>query len=80
MEKVTLFRTEHIIRTLHDLLMCWFPPPLRSGGNARVEQLTPDSPSAPLRGEPGVRDRCPSGTAQLAHSASGPLSICSNGF
>jgi len=38
-----------------------FPPPLRSGGNAAVEQRTPDFPSAPLRGEPGVRDRCPSG-------------------
>ena len=24
-------------------------------------------PFAPLRGEPGVRDRCPPGTAQLAH-------------
>jgi hypothetical protein len=37
------------------------PDSLRSGGNAAVEQRTPDSPSAPLRGEPGVRDRCPSG-------------------
>ena len=38
-----------------------FPPPLRSGGNARVAQLTPDSPSAPLRGEPGVRTDAPPG-------------------
>ena len=45
----------------------WFSPPLRSGENAAVEQRTPDFPSAPLRGEPGVRDRCPSGTAQLPH-------------
>jgi len=45
------------------------PPSASLGGNAAVEQRTPDFPSAPLRGEPGVRDRCPSGTAQLPHYA-----------
>jgi hypothetical protein len=50
-----------------------FPPPLRSGGNAAIEQRTPGSPPAPLRGEPGVRDRCHSGTAQLPHSPLAPL-------
>jgi len=43
------------------LLSNTFHPPLRSGGNARVAQLTPDSPSAPLRGEPGVRTDAPPG-------------------
>ena len=42
---------------------------IRDKKHAAVEQRTPDFPSAPLRGEPGVRDRCPSGhgsTAALA--------------
>ncbi len=34
--------------------------------NAAVEQRTPDSPSAPLRGEPGVRDRLPFGHCSTA--------------
>ena len=52
------------------------PPSASLRGDVRVEQLTPDSPSAPLRGEPGVRTDAPPGhcsTRVLARTLRAPL-------
>jgi hypothetical protein len=60
-----------IVSFIHNLyflgthrLFLAFPPPLRSGGNAALSGMCLNLPSAPLRGEPGTGDGCPSGTAQ----------------
>ena len=51
------------------------PPSASLRGERGSWAVTPDFPFAPLRGEPGVRDRCPSGTAQLPRYTILPTAI-----